>query len=529
MKKIFARSGSARVGGGFPSRSLTGPKARTRQFNNPYSIISLGKVNMNLNRNSHPLYLVAFCVILIISMFGCKTANTTSSTQESPQEQTQVTNLPSESPISDNNLMSIPLSIGLFGFQNIGSSDGWNRFYGQLSLKNIGNEYLTLVYVSETQWEITPSGSKIDTSQSFVETSEDSTYPAAVTLYNTEDYFTIPAGISISPSASYPFRPARFYSTFEIPELLNATRLVISPGYMQANGQSEPYYIDLSDESVQEPMTLNNITAEELPIDFPISDSVVAHIDYSTVIPQVRYEKTSTSEFGGGFDFALDITIKNNDITSNQPISLELIIIDKLGNYYHRTRFGFPEYGTCTDTLPESIGPNQTISSTICFTVSESAANVSRDFYLVTNRTATYYIKFPTITNCFESGEIRNFDEPTIDEQQVNIPVSLSNKFEPNTAGAHIIRFIGIAGKSIEIIVTPDVGGDGLELYLFDPSGAPIEGDTLGDIEEFFSISFQDSPNQYNILCNGQYSIYIIMNTNSAPETNYNVSIKYID
>ena len=165
----------------------------------------------------------------------------------------------------------------------------------------------------------------MDTSESFVETSEGKTYPAVIgAVFDSErlawNGFPLPRNLAVTG-----VELLRLVVTYKVPELLHPTRLVLNPGILHQNEQVEQLSLDLG--NVSQDFSLNDTAANSLPANIQVSSSVQVSIDFSST-GQI------TNTLGNQFTFRLDMSLTNTDITSDQPVALRLLVVDDSGRIY---------------------------------------------------------------------------------------------------------------------------------------------------------------------------------------------------
>jgi hypothetical protein len=225
------------------------------------------------------------------------------------------------------------------------------------------------------------------------------------------------------------------------------------------------------------------------------------------------------------FYLSIPFTVQNEDITRDQPVELEYLIVDDSGQIFSG------------DELPFTIGPGQTVTTPINFVLPPSETFGPHKLYLKTinnNIDNTYNIQIPNLTNCvYVETPVDIYGTPihpaeTVNEY-INVPGSILGQTERYIE--HRIFFDGAAGDLISIEVESDVD-DYFYFELTDPSGIGIVGghrhpdgtwENGGYVGNWIS-----SLSRIPIVCNEKYSLYFSFTGDPEGATNYKVTINRI-
>lgn len=448
-------------------------------------------------------------IFLLLSLtLAC---NFSTPTPNVPRGATQMP-IESNTPIPRNNTTDI--NFVLFNISSGTSVNGWTPYSAQIAIRNKGTKSIYLHFVSENYDSTTYNGDfspnlhmfHVYSSSSYVKTSEGNQYP--VDMPHFEHVIIIPGGFTISGfTTSYGLSRDQFSYNFEVPELLHPVQLVISPGIaLEENGETHEVIIDITQDQELQP-TLGNIQNEYLPVDIPLNEKVNLTIE-------------SPVDFYRSWDQAFSLSIpffaQNMDITGNQTIEIEYFIIDDLGMIIKRDSvFG--------NGIPYTIGPGQTITKNITFSIPPYSAFENRKLYLKVinnNIDKTYILKVPSLPNCVPvPAVVPNIIIYGI-TKNINLPIPGSISDNIGGEETHLLQFDRSFGKIIRFKIE-SVSENRLSYYLIDPEGyAILSGDSWygGDI------GGGDS-SYVPIICNGTYNLYVT----STDALSYKVTTSVIE
>jgi hypothetical protein len=337
----------------------------------------------------------------------------------------------------------------------------------------------------------------------------------------------IPGGFTISgDSIMNSYSPA-LMASIEVPELLHPTKLVITPGLSYKDGEPQIITFDLTSEpNDQLPPVAASI--EDLPTSIQASENIQIAIDLP-LPSEVNYD-------GDSFILELPFSVKNTDITGDQPVALACLLIDEFGQIVATH--------VCDDIMPDFVGPNQTVSVNASFQLPADSVFGPRKFYLsIINNSVdkTYIVPLPELINCSQAAEMPSdiylgSDHNVISDTSITIPGTVSGSLK-NTGNreedeAHRIEFLGKAGQAISISISintsPKSSKGWWGLIVTDPSGKQSFITYGWDDEDSWLSNISYIP----LYCDGAYHLYITYDSSAFWDSeenfgSYNLTINY--
>jgi hypothetical protein len=346
----------------------------------------------------------------------------------------------------------------------------------------------------------------------------------------------IPPGLAVTaPNASMKIGSHKwsyysFSTTFKVPELLHPTQLNINPGIVY-NGITTPVTLDLTGVPDQSAGFVNPTMAGAPDASFdsgPLAVNIAAGSGYLWAYDD-----------DGGFTGAVDVTIKNTDITGDQPVNLTFAVLDGYGIIYRAVNYDPPS--GCS-SLPDSIGPGQTFTGSLCFHMpGRNAYGTIPAGLLVTTPEDVKLFAFnagpETLGNCSpqdlpETVRSRGGDYPIQTEYTISVPGSVDGSIHrdpdifPDDLGAAAFDRVTIqtpGDQTVSIRVTPntpaETGYTGWLLMLQDPSGATVAYEQHGDSST--PAVLQNVP----LICGGTYAFYIRLYSRDLTNEDYSYQI----
>jgi len=419
---------------------------------------------------------------------------------------------------------------------------GWVAYEVQLAVRNTSDLPIILsTDISEAPPDI-ESGSRPVTLQATdaqVNTDQKHAYPADVSTGNL-DGLVIPGGAAVTaPIASHNsgngWEFDSFSATFRVPEQLHPTQLSITPGLVY-NGITTSVALDLANVPEQSTGIVNptlggaslaSIQSGPLAVDIAAAPGSI--LDYHD--PQLHTDTAQdtspeeplyyTARNGGYFVSVVDVTIKNTDITGDQPIYLDFTVLDGFGTIYQATpNLALPS-GECS-ALPSSIGPGQSTTVHLCFGMPEADANGSTSLSLLVTsleglRQFALHADPENLTNCTSQLLPRrtwsdSYGESTIAQDQTvsvsgSVNGSIIRKEGNNYSVVDRVRIQSPGGQTASISLTPNSpfgSSTYWRLVLQDPSGA-----TVYQYDEDAPDTSPPVARDMSLFCRGTYALYI--------------------
>lgn len=292
----------------------------------------------------------------------------------------------SESP----NLEFIPNNI-----QVSAPESGWINYYLELALKNNNAFSLQLYYLQLSTFALETGLHTvvINPVSSYVETKEGENYPVEFARLGSK---------IIPPSLLIKGFPEPIAVTFRVPEKLTPTNLVLSPGIVLVSPEEIENYTNGN--------SLLSFTETPVEIFGKETTSLLPNEtqDYSQQPHQVNITEQVVADFPGSIsakllfgwgdnDLTLELSIPltNNDITSDQEFDINAFATDQYG-YQYSNNF-------CPDGYFDKLGPGQTNTLKMCFTLPPDSARLPRDLFLTyywNKQEESYKIKIDNIVSC---------------------------------------------------------------------------------------------------------------------------------
>ena len=427
------------------------------------------------------------------------------------------TNEPGASSVPGNDNQIVDLI--LFELTVQPSENGWTPYEAKIAIQNKG---LSSIFLAEEDNDSSMYGGHftpnlqtihIYSDKSQIITSEGNQYPVDY-ISTGPSVVIIPGGFTISSGRRWNLVDVYF----RVPELLHPIQLVISPGVVYEGGVPVINIVDIVD-NIQKPLSpLSALALENLPANIQVGDKIHLNIGFP-LTPSIRYAMDE-------FYLSIPFNLQNEDITRDQPVELEYLIVDDSGQIFSG------------DELPFTIGPGQTVTTPINFVLPPSETFGPHKLYLKTINNYidnTYNIQIPNLTNCvYVETPVDIYGTPihpaeTVNEY-INVPGSILGQTERYIE--HRIFFDGAVGDLISIEVESDVD-DYFYFELTDPSGIGIVGghrhpdgtwENSGYVGNWIS-----SLSRIPIVCNEKYSLYFSFTGDPEGATNYKVTINRIE
>lgn len=338
------------------------------------------------------------------------------------------------------------------------------------------------------------------TISSWVSTDEGEDYPATLTF--DQPLYILPPKVILTGTGQSGTLGVQV--TFKVPELLHPSKLNIGPGISLQGEEPTVLEIDLKDANTQ---TLSQTyrPSTDLPTQFSVSPNISA--DVSLNLGKISYG--TLNRFGDTtILLKFDLVLKNSDITADQAIEFVPLLVSMWGVIYYPSGWEFRD--ECDASLPETIGPGQTKTTSLCFVVNAFEGFDARDFYLAivgNSVDAIYNVQFPDLINCDPAeppSEINGVE--VFSEERISIPSDFSSTVKGDVGNAGgLARFIfkGETGTWIKVSVDPVDDRHYWAVMMTDPGGNLILEYSQSFESDLFN-TFRES-----ILCNGEYAIYV--------------------
>ncbi len=284
--------------------------------------------------------------------------------------------------------------------QNSAPDNGWIDYSIYLALKNNNSSSVQILsFLSSSSLEKGLPTMVINSENSYVETKEGETYTASVNYQ----------GWIIPPELIVFGFPKSSQVQYRVPELLSPTRLIISPGIAFIAPQELEKYvsdnlplmftetsIDITPNGILQSEAIlaipNEVPAafQQEPQDIQVGEKVIA-----SVPGEVTAEFLVEQYFRDDLILTLSIPLTNQDITQDREFDLEAIVVDEFGYLY--------QGNICSTDVYNTLGPGQSGTLKLCFTLPSYSARPPRSFYLSYYWDQTevdYHVNVTGIANC---------------------------------------------------------------------------------------------------------------------------------
>lgn len=256
-----------------------------------------------------------------------------------------------------------------------GQRNGWNTYQSFLVFRNnfATSIHLLLGGRKTPIWILafTPSLSvlSVDASESYVMTEEGKTYPVQVSYLSNKYRYDWFGGV-ILPTGLWAMDMNHDRDTFspfvllsyEVPELLHPSSLVISPGLSYEQSGAIPVTLEHSASYNGLLMPSPTSAVDRIPASLKLDDFIEMTIS--------SYEITSEDEL------LVDFKFTNTDITDDRPANVAIFLTLLDGGIYR------PAVGCTVGSISPVLGPNQTESSRLCFILKGRNHYEGQQFYM---------------------------------------------------------------------------------------------------------------------------------------------------
>lgn len=361
----------------------------------------------------------------------------------------------------------------------------------------------------------------IETDGSYVNTSEGEIYPATIQNISV---ILIPSTQTLTRLINVSYR---------VPELLNPKELIIEPGISINNNDPNTTTINLEKEPNSGKVKSPEVPITDLPVEFELNEFVNFRIEQQDLV-DLDYKRNT-------LPLRTQVTLENKDITGNQSYEIDILLVDQYGNIYQPG----------CDKLPGTIGPGQTETHIICFSINGPATLGENDYFLSLindNIEINAKINKPIPTNCIPPSELptqiyggyNKFDVAR--DELLTLPITTSGSiqasgtYESSYGPIDRIRFEGKDGQVIQI----DFDGDPVEnntgwaVILTDPAGNEFFSAWIDRSSGYWIFPFPDLPmhtfERIPLHCSGIYNLYILGPVRGMEGSrNYQIGISVIE